>query len=47
MGIMSELIFAGGLLVAESEVPDNEGEREYWRVSVEMDGTLMGAETIR
>jgi hypothetical protein len=47
MGIMSELIFAVGLPMPESEVPDSEGEREYWRVSAEMDGTLMDAEAMR
>jgi len=34
IGIISEHIVAGGLLVADIEVPEIEGEREYWRPSL-------------
>jgi hypothetical protein len=43
IGIISDPKVAGGLPVPDIEVPEIEGESEYWRVS-EMDGTLIGAD---
>jgi hypothetical protein len=45
IGIISEPpIVAGGLPAPDIEAPEIEGEREYWRPSLEIDGILVGAD---
>jgi hypothetical protein len=44
IGIKSPLKEAGGLPVLDSEAPDIEGDNEYARRSLEIDGTLSGAD---
>ena len=43
---MSDARLAGGLPVLESDVPESDGEREYWRALADIEGIFIGEDVM-